>query len=185
MKNTKKLVVAGVLVIIMVVGAVAAFAASQYSTPAEALAGLTGREVQAVVDERMQEGKTFGSMAKDAGVLDEFKAEMLQVKKNKLAERVAAGTMTQEQADAILAKIVSNQAVCDGSGAGCGLNDAGFRMGLGSNHGCGRGQGQNNQGQNKNREQVQSQEQMNKGDKQGGHGHGRGICSHDGTCVNR
>jgi hypothetical protein len=177
MKNKRKLVVAGILILIMVVGTVAAFAASQYSTPAEVLAGLTGREVQSVVDERVQKGKTFGTMAKDAGVLDEFKTEMLQVKKDKLAECVVAGTLTQEQADAIIAKIVSNQAVCDGSGAGCGLDNARPRIGLGSNHGCGQGQDQNNQGQ--------SQEHKNRGHKQGAHGHGQGVCSHDGTCVNR
>ena len=112
---------------------------SQYLTPAEAVAGLTGREVQSVIDERTQTGKTYGSIANEAGALDEFKAEMLEMKKDTLAARVAAGTMTQEQADAIIARIEANQANCDGTGAGCGLNGAGCGMGTG--FGQGRGQG--------------------------------------------
>jgi len=139
MKTMKKLVVTGVAVFTLAIGSVTAFAASQYSTPAEAVAGLTGREVQSVIDERTQTGKTYGSIANEAGALDEFKVEMLEMKKDTLAARVAAGTMTQEQADAIIARIEANQANCDGTGAGCGLNGAGCGMGTG--FGQGRGQG--------------------------------------------
>ena len=139
MKTMKKLVVTGVAVFTLATGSVTAFAASQYLTPAEAVAGLTGREVQSVIDERTQTGKTYGSIANEAGALDEFKVEMLEMKKDTLAARVAAGTMTQEQADAIIARIEANQANCDGTGAGCGLNGAGCGMGTG--FGQGRGQG--------------------------------------------
>ena len=139
MKTMKKLVVTGVAVFTLAIGSVTAFAASQYSTPAEAVAGLTGREVQSVIDERTQTGKTYGSIANEAGALDEFKVEMLEMKKDTRAARVAAGTMTQEQADAIIARIEANQANCDGTGAGCGLNGAGCGMGTG--FGQGRGQG--------------------------------------------
>lgn len=140
MKIIKKLVVTGIAVLTLAAGSVTAFAASQYATPAEAVAGLTGREVQSVIDERIESGKTYGTIASEAGVLDEFKTEMLEMKKDKLAARVAAGTMTQEQADAILARIEANQANCDGTGNG--MNGAGCGMGTGFGQGGGQGRGQ-------------------------------------------
>lgn len=159
MKTMKKFVAAGVAVMALAVGSVTAFAASQYSTPAEAVAGLTGREVQSVIDERAQTGKTYGTIANEAGVLDEFKTEMLELKKDTLAARVAAGTMTEEQADAIIARIEANQANCDGTGTGFGLKSAGCGMGAGFGQGGGQGRGQ------------------------GGCGMGNGL--RDGSCLNR
>jgi hypothetical protein len=155
MKTMKKLVVTGVAVFMLAAGSVTAFAASQYSTPAEAVAGLTGREVRSVIDERTQTGKTYGSIANEADVLDEFKEEILGMKKDALAARVAAGTMTQEQADAVMAGIEANQANCDGTGTGCGPNGAGCGMGAG----FGQGRGQS------------------------GRGMGNGL--RDGSCLNR
>lgn len=143
MKGIKKLLITGVAVLALTVGSVTAFAASQYSTPAEAVAGLTGRAVQSVIDERTQTGKTYGTIANEVGVLDEFKEEMLEMKKGMLAARVAAGEMTQEQADAILARIEANQANCDGSGIGGGSDRACGGMGarFGQGNGQARGQG--------------------------------------------
>ena len=80
MKNMRKLIIAGIVGLTLVAGTVTAFAASQYNTPAEAVAGLSGREVQSVIDERAQTGKTFGAIANEAGILDKFKAEMLDRK---------------------------------------------------------------------------------------------------------
>lgn len=138
MKSMKRLVITGVAVFTLTAGSLTAFAASQYSTPAEAVAGLTGREVQSVIDERAQTGKTYGTIANEAAVLDEFKKEMLETKKDTLDARVSAGTMTQEQADAIIARIEVNQANCDGTGIGCGRNGADY--GRGAGFGQGRGQ---------------------------------------------
>lgn len=152
----KKLIIAGIAVLTLVAGSVTAFAASQYSTPAEAVAGLSRREVQSVIDERAQTSKTYGTMASEAGVLDEFKVEMLEIKKDTVAARVADGTMTQEQADAIIARIEENQSSCDGTGAKCGRNG----MGLGAGVGFGQGNGQ--------------------GRRQNGRGMGNGLC--DGSC---
>ena len=127
---------------ILTASTVTAFAASQYSTPAEAVAGLTGREVQSVIAERVETGKTYGSIANEADVLDEFKAEMLEMKKDKVADRVEAGTMTQERADAIIARNEANQSNCDGTVSGGGMkNGAGNRMGAGFGQG---GQGMGN-----------------------------------------
>lgn len=147
MKAFKRIAVAGVAILALAVGSVTAFAASQYSTPAEAIAGLTGREVQSVIGERTQTGKTYGSIANEAGVLDGFRLEMLKMKKDTLAARVADGTMTQEQADAIIARIEANQASCDGSG--CGSNDAGSGMGARFGQGSGQARGQGRLGMGK------------------------------------
>ncbi len=133
MKKIKKFIIAGITVLTLVAGSATAFAASQYATPAEAVAGLTGRGVQSVIDERNETGKTYGSIAKDEGVFDEFWSEILEMKKDTLSERVAAGTLTQEQADAMLAKIEANQANLDKPGTGCGMG-AGFRQGGGQGH---------------------------------------------------
>lgn len=143
MKSIKKLITVSACALVLSAMVVTTFAASAYKTPAEAVAGLTKREVQSVIDERTTTGKTYGTIANEAGVLEAFKSEVLQIKKDALAARVAAGTMTQAQADAIIASIEANQANCDGTGAGnCGVGrgaGAGFGAGAGQGRGLGCG----------------------------------------------
>ncbi|MBR0598484.1 DUF2680 domain-containing protein [Sinanaerobacter chloroacetimidivorans] len=144
MKNFKKLIMVGAMVTMIGAASVTAFAASSYSTPAEAVAGLTGKTVEDVTAERYETGKTYGTIANDAGKLEEFQTEMLQIKKDILADRVEAGLMTQERADEIIAAIENNQSACDGTGS----LRTGQRMGAGfgsMNGGQGYGQG-NGQG---------------------------------------
>lgn len=146
MKSMKKLITVGACALALSAMAVTTFAASAYKTPGEAVAGLTNREVQSVIDERTATGKTYGTIANEAGALEAFKSEMLEIKKDVLAARVAAGTMTQAQADAIIASIEANQVNCDGTGgtgncgygAGCGFG-GGFGAGAGQGRGMGRG----------------------------------------------
>ncbi len=165
MKKQFKFAVVGATVLVIGAMSVTAFAASSYSTPAEAAAGLTGRTVESVIEERTQTGKSYGTITSEAGKLEEFQDEMLEMRKDALQERVAAGTMTQERADSILAAMEQNQANCDGSAAG-GL---GRRMGGGT--GC-LGTGTGGMG-------------MRAGGGQGfgrsGAGCGTGICT--GTCT--
>lgn len=142
MKIMKKLIVTGLAVLTIAATPVTAFAASQYGTPAEAVAGLTGRDVQTVIDEKIETGKTYGTIANEAGVLDEFQAEMTEIQKDTLAARVANGTMTQEQADAILQAIEENRSTCDGTGNNIGRSTgASFGMGGGQGRGAGQGRG--------------------------------------------
>ncbi len=145
MKKSKKLVVFAVIVLVLAATTVTAFAASKYSSPAEAVADLTNRTVEDVVAEKQEAGKTYGSMPKDAGVLDEFKAEMREMKKDVLAKRVADGSMTQEQSDTIIKAIEERQAVCDGSGSGQIGKQYGAGFGRGQGYGLKRGPG-NGQG---------------------------------------
>lgn len=112
MKNWKKIVTMGLLSLSIATTALA----SGYSNPAEIVAGLTGRSVESVVDERYETGKSFGAIANEAGKLDEFKQEMLDLRKEELAQKVQDGRMSQEQADRIIANIQERQAYCDGEG---------------------------------------------------------------------
>lgn len=149
MKNTKKLFAACVAVAAVTVTSVTAFAASAYSTPAQAVAGLTGRTEESVISERQESGKTYGTIAADAGKLKNFQDEMLELRKDQLAKKVEAGTMTQERADEILAAIQANQAVCDGTGSarigrtyGAGFGSGGANCGAGQGRGAGMGRSQ-------------------------------------------
>ncbi len=152
MNHTKRIFTGCIVVLALVAASASAtvFAASAYTTRAEAVAGITGRTIDSVIAERKESGKTYGSMAADAGKLDEFKTEMLEMKKDNLAAQVEAGTITQEKADAILKAIDENRAVCDGtgsskigqgSGAKFGSNGTGQGLG-GANRGAGMGRSQ-------------------------------------------
>lgn len=134
--------IAVILAIVLAVGvfSATAMAATGYKTPAEIVAGLTGRTTDSVTTERTESGKTYGTIANEAGVLDQFKSQMLEQKKAILEEKVAAGTITQERADAIIAAMENNQANCDGTGSGMGMRSgAGTGNGTGMGFGCGRG----------------------------------------------
>lgn len=139
MKLKKTMLMAGASLLMMGAMSATVLAASQYTTPAEAVAGLTGRDVQSVVDERAATGKTYGAIADEAGVLDEFKTETLEMKKDRLAQRVADGTMTQQQADDLIAALEANQAACDGTGSAGMGRGAGAGFGMGGGQGRGRG----------------------------------------------
>ena len=145
MKNFKKLLAAGVLTLAVSVTGITAFAASSYKTPAEAAAGLTGKTVSDVITEHQETGKTYGTIANESGKLEEFKAERLKIMKDNLDSRVAAGTLTQERADAIYNNMKENQANCDGTGSGaggCGMGNGqgGYgRSGQGNGHRLGNG----------------------------------------------
>ncbi|MDF2522785.1 MAG: hypothetical protein K0R31_426 [Clostridiales bacterium] len=142
MKSFKKL--AAIITAIGVLGTAGVAFAATALTPAEIAAGLTGKTVEDVTKERAA-GKTYGSIANDAGKLDDFQNQMLKQKKAVLDQRVADGTLTQERADQIYKTIESNQALCDGTGtAGIGRkNGAGFGAGscVGQGNGMGRGMG--------------------------------------------
>lgn len=139
--------VALILTVILLVGSfsVTAMAATGYKTPAEILAVLTGRTTDSVTTERAESGKTYGTIANEAGVLDQYKSQMVEQKKAILSEKVAAGTITQERADAIIAAIENNQANCDGTGSGMGMG-SGTCTGNGTGMGFGGGRSGNAQG---------------------------------------
>jgi len=136
MKNFKKLIaVATIVGSLSVVGVAGAAVATGATTPAGIVAGLTGKSVEAVTAERAS-GTTYGTIAQEAGKLDEFKAENLVQKKVILDQKVTEGNLTQAQADATYNSIKENQATCDGTGSA----KMGQKNGMGSGQGMGAGQ---------------------------------------------
>lgn len=146
MKKFKKFALIGLAVLVVSAMSVTAFAAS-YKTPAEIVAGLTGKTVDSVIEEKNDSEKTYGTIAKDAGKLDEFKSQMLEQKKELLQEKVAAGTMTQERADTMIKAMEQNQVNCDGTGSGRMGQKMGAGYGSCMGNGQGRGQGGMGRGQ--------------------------------------
>lgn len=144
MKHLKKLAFMGAVVLVVGVTSITALAASSYHSPAEIVAGLTGKSAESVTAEKMETGDTYGSLADKYGVLDQFRAQMLEEKRTYLNERVADGTMTQERADAIITSMENHQADCDGTSSG----GTGARMGakFGNMNGSHNGGGRNGSG---------------------------------------
>jgi hypothetical protein len=139
MKNMKKIV--AVVVSVCVIGAAGMAYAADIKTPADIAAALTGKSVTDVTKEKV-EGKTYGTIAKEAGKLDEFKAEMLEQRKAVLDQRVKDGEITQQQADDIYNAMKNNQATCDCTGTARMGRQAGMGKGKGQGNAGGRGQGQ-------------------------------------------
>lgn len=125
-------------------GAMTSMAAS-YQSPAEVVAGLTGKSVEEVVKERDKTGKSYGMMADEAGKLDEFKTQCLSIREDLLNDSVEKGTLSQKEADDILASIKAHQQVCDGSGYGYG-HSASCGSGYGRGHGYGHRSGNGHRG---------------------------------------
>lgn len=148
MKNFKKLVVAATIVgMLGVVGVAGASYTTGETTHAGIVSALTGKSLDQVTAERVA-GKTYGTIANDAGKLVEFKAENLVQRKAVLDQRVKDGNLTQVQADAIYSSMEAYQATCDGTGgAKIGQkNGAGFGQGMGMGQGNRDGSGQRNGG---------------------------------------
>lgn len=113
MKDLKKTVaILGTIGILAI--STAAYAAIK--TPSQIVSGLTGK-TEAVINAERAAGKTYGTIAKDAGKFIEFQSQMLIAKKAVLDQRVKNKTLTQAQADAIYNSIKANQGTCDGTGS--------------------------------------------------------------------
>ena len=160
MTKMKKLLIVGVVVLTVAVTAITSFAASEYNSPAEALAALTGKTEEQLIQERQESGTTFGAIAEENGVLDAFKAEVLQIRKDRIEAKVADGTLTREKADEIIKAIEDRMADCDGTGSSGNCGNFGARSGKGG--GCGMRNGEGG------------------GSRQG---MGKGICGGQGSCV--
>lgn len=172
MTNLKRLAVFGAVILAVGATSATAFAASAYGTSAEIAAQVTGRTVDQVTEEKLQNGITYGGVAKNYDSLEEFQVAMLESKKAILQDRVDGGTMTQEKANEIIAALEENQATCDGTGqAKIGQQyGAGFGGMMGDGQSKGQGLGSNGQGRAFGRSQ-------------GGSGLGSGLGLRDGSCL--
>ncbi len=140
MKMKKPLIALSILVVMIISLSSVAFAAGIVKTPAEIVAGLTGKTVDQVTEAR-QNGTTYGAQAKDAGELEAFQDQRLEQYKIALDEAVKNNEMTQAQADTLYNNMKLRLESCDGTGTGSGN---GLRNGSGAgNYGgtCGMAQG--------------------------------------------
>lgn len=130
----KKLLIFTVIGLLLI-GATTVFAA-EFKTPAQIYADLKGITEEEAIEERST-GSSYGTLAEEAGLEDEFKDEMLESKKSIILERVEEGRLTQEQADILIERFEGNIENCEGSGS-CGNIGKEYGLGFGS---AGRGNG--------------------------------------------
>jgi len=119
----KKLIVVLLTAGLLLIGATGVLAAT-WKSPAEIYAELKGITVDEAYKERIETRSSFGRLAAEAGILDEFQANMLENRKEVIEQRVKEGLLTQEQADDLIEKLEDNQVWCDGTGLG--YNCGGF-----------------------------------------------------------
>jgi urease accessory protein UreF len=113
---------------------------------ADIVAKLTGQTAAQVYTQRAA-GKSFADIASAKGVsADKVTADALAARKTALAAAVKAGTLTQAQADTMLARMQTRipqritdpaPAGCDGTGSGAGRGGMGRGAGGGGGGGCG------------------------------------------------
>lgn len=135
----KKIIVSiGILVVLLISITTVAFAAGLVKSPAEIVAGLTGKSAEEVAAAR-QEGNSYGEQAAAAGKLQEFQDAKLEQFKLRLDEAVKAGQLTQAEADERYAAMKERLENCTGTGSctGSGLGGQGFGMGRGGRGGQG------------------------------------------------
>jgi hypothetical protein len=136
--DMKKILVSVVVVaIVLIAVAAVALAAVDARTPAEIVAGLTGKSVDEVTAAR-EDGQTYGAQAAAAGQLESFQTARLEQYKLRLDEAVKNGQITQTRADELYAAMKTRIEACEGDGSGLGN---GARGGLGMGLGQGQGQG--------------------------------------------
>lgn len=146
------------------------FASNQYTLKAQTLSQLTNKSIETISDIKNKLDMTFGEIAKENGVLDQFKKVNLEQKEEILNEKVNQGIITKEEAENILNQIRENQENCDGSGSNS--QNLGLGLGLGNGNGSGNGSGRGNGSGN--------------GAGNGGQGQGKGIGGmklQDGSCY--
>ena len=117
MKKITRILLVVTMILAVSSGAFFVFAASNYTTPAEIVAGLTGRSLESVIAEHDETGDNYGQIAAAAGLRNEFINEMALLRQDKIAAKVASGDITQAQADEILTLLATHQALGNGLAA--------------------------------------------------------------------
>lgn len=131
----KRMMVLGLSVVI--IGGTAAFAAS----PAENYADIASVTVEEAYAAR-EEGQSFGQLAEEQGLLDEFKVQILADKKVTIEQRVEEGLMTREEADEFFNKMEANMENCDPGNPSRLGKELGMKFGNGNGKGKRLGEGQ-------------------------------------------
>lgn len=126
MKKSIALLVTGLVVLST---GVVSFADSSTS-PAEIYAQTAGITLEEAFDQRGTD-QTFGDLAKEKGIWDQFSQLFLSSKTESIQAKVDDGTMTSEDADRILTQLEN----CDGTGTDKLLS--GYNMQFGKGNGTG------------------------------------------------
>lgn len=116
-KMIKVLALSVVGVSILGIGATSASAISN-RTRAEKLSELTGKPTEEIISEKFESGKTYGEIAEENGVLEEFRDYHYEEKKNIVQENIDSGLITDEEGQKTLKYLAEQQANCDGTGSG-------------------------------------------------------------------
>lgn len=154
--------------------------AAESGSPAEIYANLTGKSVEEAWQMRGQ-GR-FGALAAEEGVSEEFIAQMLVVKKAQILSLVGE-TLTQEEADELIAELEAQIAECDGTGQQAQLlQGLGMRFGNGQGAGMAFGQADGNGMGSRNGRGNANGRGGNGGFRQGVQD-GSGVRAQDGTCI--
>jgi len=140
MKKKKLLLLISIVTILLVGVASISYAATTYGSPAEIVAGLTGKNVDEVAAAR-QAGTSYGAQAEAAGKLAEFQASRLDSYSQRLDQAVADQKMTQEEADKLYEAMKLRMADCTGDGAGQGGGNGVGQCRGSSGRGIGRNAG--------------------------------------------
>lgn len=115
MKFPKK-IIAATLTLLVLGGGSAAYASAGASSLA-VLADAADTSVDTILENR-EDGETLGSIAAEYGVLAEFQEARLADRIALIQEKVEEGTLTQDEADEIIATMEDHLADCDGTGTG-------------------------------------------------------------------
>jgi len=134
MKKASKLVATMGALVLVAATSIGVYAAEQGS-PAQSLSELTGKSVEELYEAKGD--TTFGALAQELEVAEDFRAGMVANKLAIIEERVDQGALTREAADDMIAVIHENRENCDGTG----LNQGDAKLGLGFGRGNSMGNG--------------------------------------------
>lgn len=141
----KKALLLGLAVCILGGSSLSVYAQTKVQAPVQVLSDLTGKTVESLIQEKVETGKTYGTIASEAGQLEAFKEARLEAMKEHLEQQVQNGILTEEQAQQRINRMKENQASCDGTGSG---NNQGCQLRTQDGSSCrqnrGRGQGRSN-----------------------------------------
>ncbi len=131
MKRVMSFAVAGIIAAGMMVPTFA----DTPQRPADIYAEANGISVEEAYELRHATDQTFGELSEEAGTYDAFSTAMQAFNKDRIADLLEDGTITQDQADAMYAQMEA----CDGTpGAKDGLK---LELHDGSGYGMGQGTG--------------------------------------------
>lgn len=127
--NKKKIILSlGAIALLVTLSTQTVFASEVNLTPAGILSKITGKSIESLTEERKETNKSYGAMAKEEGIFDDFKEEMIEVKKARINELLENNEITKEEAD----KMISSFNDCDGTGKQGKDGNMGMKFGKGN-----------------------------------------------------